>query len=176
MSLATAIQVAKSLTSPLTETTLTGPTRQGLRIRPLSPAEKKRLSTPGLPSSRGLSGLIIPDMAKANDDPDGESLPVMTEAEILGIIDSGNDKKSKGKKGKNTPIGGNKVVGAVTPRFKLIFWTAVAITFVLFVSATVMSFFADTGHVNQQTLFDSMNNGWKLGVATIFGLFTGKAA
>jgi hypothetical protein len=64
----------------------------------------------------------------------------------------------------------------VSPTFKLVFLTAVALTVLSGTIAVLTAFFANGVQPNQQAVFESMNTAWKLGLGAIFGLLGGKAA
>jgi hypothetical protein len=63
----------------------------------------------------------------------------------------------------------------VSPTFNLIFIAVVALTIVSGVAATALAFAADGSHANQQSIFEGMNFGWKMGLGAIIGLLGGKA-
>ena len=64
----------------------------------------------------------------------------------------------------------------VSPTFKLVFLTIFFLTVVCGLRATTIAFLAaDPLTTNQQTIFESLNTSWKLGIAAIVGLIGGKA-
>jgi hypothetical protein len=64
----------------------------------------------------------------------------------------------------------------VSPVFKLVFLTVVALTILSGAIAVVVAFVGKGEQPNQQALFESMNTAWKLGLGAIFCLLGGKAA
>lgn len=64
----------------------------------------------------------------------------------------------------------------VSPVFKLVFLTVVALTVLSGATAVLMAFVGDGVKPNQQAVFESMNTAWKLGLGAIFGLLGGKTA
>jgi hypothetical protein len=59
--------------------------------------------------------------------------------------------------------------------FMLVFLTVVLLTTASGAAALVLAFATDAAHPNQQTMFESMNTAWKLGLGAIFGMLGGKA-
>ncbi len=64
----------------------------------------------------------------------------------------------------------------ISPVFKLVFLTVVALTIASGATAVIMSFVGNSSQPNQQAIFESMNMTWKLGLGAILGLLGGKTA
>jgi hypothetical protein len=64
-------------------------------------------------------------------------------------------------------------VGALSI-FRFVFTTIVALTVFSGMASLVMAFAIDNIHPQQQAIFESMNNTWKLGFGAILGLLGGK--
>ena len=63
----------------------------------------------------------------------------------------------------------------ISPTFKLVFLTVLFLTVLSAIGNIAVAFGATVPNPNQQTVFDTLNMGWKLGLGAIFGLIGGKA-
>jgi len=62
----------------------------------------------------------------------------------------------------------------VTPTFKMIFFTVVALTVLAGLAQVGLAVMYENPTINQQAVFEGMGFAWKSGIGAIFGLLTGK--
>lgn len=68
-------------------------------------------------------------------------------------------------------------IRTIPPSFKLVFWSVLILTVGSAIGALLIAFFAEEPlQTNQQTMFETLDTVWKMGIGAIFGLIGGKAS
>lgn len=68
-------------------------------------------------------------------------------------------------------------IRTIPPSFKLVFWSVLILTVGSAIGALSIAFFAEEPlQTNQQTMFETLDTVWKMGIGAIFGLIGGKAS
>ncbi len=68
-------------------------------------------------------------------------------------------------------------IRTIPPSFKLVFWSVLILTVGSAIGALLIAFFAEEPlQTNQQTMFETLDTDWKMGIGAIFGLIGGKAS